>query len=336
MNMACEQQLAVLTSDAAVDPRFKGHESIINSGIHSAMCVPLWNNKEIIGIIYADRISLLQEFSEEDLRLLTLLSNLAAVKIENAKLIEQAIEMEKMERELQLAAQIQRDFLPKATPPCKNFDIAGKNVPCQQVGGDYFDFIIIDPSRIGIVVADVSGKGVSASLLMASLRAALHSEVHPRYEPAAMAAKLNDFVHRSSASNTFITFFFCELNKETGELGFVNAGHNPPLVLSGDGSIRFLESSGLCLGMLPEMGYEERKEVLKPGDIFVLFTDGITESRNKDNEEYGDKRLADVCLKNAAASASDLRDAVYRDLDVFTDKAPPADDRTLVIVKRIN
>ena len=336
MNMACEQQLAVLTSDAAVDPRFKGHESIINSGIHSAMCVPLWNNKEIIGIIYADRISLLQEFSEEDLRLLTLLSNLAAVKIENAKLIEQAIEMEKMERELQLAAQIQRDFLPKGTPPCENFDIAGKNVPCQQVGGDYFDFIIIDASRIGIVVADVSGKGVSASLLMASLRAALQSEVHPRYELAAMAAKLNDFVHRSSAINTFITFFFCELNKESGELGFVNAGHNPPLVLSGDGSIRFLESSGLCLGMLPEMGYEERKEVLKPGDIFILFTDGITESRNKDNEEYGDKRLADVCLKNAAASASDLRDAVYRDLDVFTDKAPPADDRTLVIVKRIN
>jgi len=336
MNMAFEQQLAVLTSDAAVDPRFKGRESIVNSGIHSAMCVPLWNNKEVIGIIYADRISLLQEFSEEDLRLLTLLSNLAAIKIENARLIEQTIEMEKMERELELAAQIQKDFLPKATPSCENYAITGKNIPCQQVGGDYYDFILIDPSRIGIVVADVSGKGVSASLLMASLRAALHSEVHPRYDLAAMAAKLNDFVHRSSAINTFITFFFCELNRKTGEVTFINAGHNPPFVLSRDGKVRRLGSSGLCLGMLPQMAYQEMKETLKSGDVFILYTDGITESRNANNEEFGDERLIDVCRKNAKAKADELMNVVFGDLETFTSNAPPADDRTLVVVKRLS
>jgi len=334
INMAFEQSLAVLTSDASLDPRFKGRESIISSGIHSAICVPLYNNKEVIGIVYADRISLLQEFREDDLRLLTLLSNLAAVKIENARLIEQFIEKEKMEREMQLAVQIQKDFLPKTTPSCDHFDIAGRNVSCHQVGGDYYDFIPIDPFRIGITVADVSGKGVSASLLMASLRAALHSEVHPRYEMETMAEKLNNFVYQSSAINTFITFFYCELNKESGDLVYINAGHNPPLVLSRSGDVRELGSSGLCLGMLPQMTYEMRREALKPGEVCILYTDGITESRNKSNEEYGGGRLAEVCRKHAGTLASELMDAVFRDLDAFTEKAPPADDRTLVVVKR--
>ena len=335
MNMAVEQQLAVLTSDAALDPRFQGHESIINCGIHSAMCVPLWNNKEIIGIIYADRITLLQEFNQEDLRLLTLLSNLAAVKIENAILIERAIEQDRMERELQLAAQIQKDFLPRANPACENYDIAGKNIPCHQVGGDYYDFLPIDPSRLGITVADVSGKGVSASLLMASLRAALHSEVHPHFKPAAMAVKLNDFVQKSSSINSFITFFFCELDRKTGELVYVNAGHNPPLRLKPDGSTEVLESTGLCLGMLPNMTYEEKRIKLQLGEVLVLYTDGITESRSKANEEYGSDKLAEVCRKNFGLPVMETLKAVFQDLDDFTSKSPPHDDRTLVIVKRI-
>jgi sigma-B regulation protein RsbU (phosphoserine phosphatase) len=335
MDMVCDQQLAVLTSDAAVDPRFMGRESIISSGIHSAMCVPLWNNKDITGIIYADRISLLQPFTDDDLRLLTLLSNLAAIKIENAILIEQAIEKEKMERELQLAADIQRDFLPKSTPPCELFDIAGKNVPCRQVGGDYYDFISVDPCRIGIAVADVSGKGVSASLLMASLRAALHSEIRPKYDLSAVAAKLNDFVQSSSPINSFISFFFAELNKESGELRYVNAGHNPPLVVGRKGKVRALGISGLCLGMLPGMTYEEKAETLEPGDIFLIYTDGITESRNASNEEYGDERLVQVCRNNPGASAFDLMKAVFGTLEDFTGRAPAADDRTLVVVKRL-
>jgi len=334
MTMAFEQSLSVLTSDASLDPRFRGRESIINSGIHSAVCVPLYNNKEVIGIIYADRISLLQPFQEDDLRLLTLLSNLAGIKIENAMLIEQSIEKEKMEREMQLAVQIQKDFLPKTTPSCENFDFAGKNIPCFQVGGDYYDFISIDPCRIGITIADVSGKGVGASLLMASLRAALHSEVHPRYEMKAMAEKLNNFVNQSSAINAFITFFYCELNKESGDIVYVNAGHNAPLVLSPAGEVRELGSSGLCLGMLPQMTYEIRRESLRPGDVCVLYTDGITESRNKANEEYGGERLAEICRKHAGSRASELMDAVFRDLDGYTSKAPPHDDRTLVVIKR--
>jgi len=335
VNMAFEQQLSVLTSDAALDPRFSAKDSIINSGIHSAMCVPLWNDTEIIGIIYADRISLLDAFTDEDLRLLTLLSNLAAVKIEESRRIEREIESEKMKRELELAAQIQSNFFPKENPSCQNYEIAGKNIPCQQVGGDYYDFISIDPCHLGIAIADVSGKGVSASLLMSALRANLHAECHAGYDLGGMVVKLNNFIHISSDINEFITFFFCELNKEKGELHYVNAGHNPPFVMKKSGQIGYLESGGLCLGMLPSSTYDVRNIRIDPGDILLLYTDGITESRDKNNQEFGVERLTAIIQKHKKVSAFDLTQTILDELNEFTAKADPADDRTLVVIKRI-
>lgn len=334
INMAVNKNSSVLTSDAQADSRFKAQESIIKFNIHSAMCVPLWNNREIIGIIYSDRIALLDQFNDEDLKMLTLLSNLAAVKIENAKLIEQSIEKEKMEKELALAAKIQEDFLPKESPKCDNFDITGSNVPCYQVGGDYYDFIPIDDDRLGIVIADVSGKGVSASLLMASLRAALQSELYPKYKIEEMACKLNDFVHRSSSPNSFITFFFCELDKKTGELKYINAGHNPPIVLDNKGKVYRMESCGLCLGMFPSVDYEVQKMKLNPGDTAVLFTDGITESRNKDNKEFDEERLIKLLQKNIKLSAPKLLEKINHEVEKFTTGTDPMDDMTLVIIKR--
>lgn len=334
IHMAVSKHSSVLTYDAQADPRFSARDSIIKFNIHSAMCVPLWNNKEIIGIIYSDRISLLEQFTDNDLKLLTLVSNLAAVKIENAKLIEQAIEKQKMEKELELAAKIQEDLLPKKSPECKNFVIAGSNIPCHQVGGDYYDFIEIDPSRLVIVIADVSGKGVSASLLMASLRAALHSEIHPQYRIEEMVVRLNDFVHRSSASNSFITFFFSELNRENDELTFINAGHNPPFVLDKKGKIRRLESCGYCLGMFPRITYEPRKVKLNPGDTALLFTDGIIESRNKKGEEFSEEKLVNLVRKYSMLPAQNLLEKIYNEVNSFASGVPQMDDMTLVIVQR--
>ncbi|MBM3310313.1 MAG: FHA domain-containing protein [Candidatus Aminicenantes bacterium] len=335
LDMAYGEQLSVLTSDAALDPRFRMRDSIIDAGIHSVMCVPLWTNKDIIGVFYADRIVRREPFTDDDLRLLTLLANLAAVKIENALLVEQALEKERMERELRLAADIQADFLPKKPPPCDVFEIAGKNIPCHQVGGDYYDFLPIDDSRTGVVVADVSGKGVSASLLMASLRAALHSEVSPGHALTAMVGRLNAFVYKSSAPNAFITFFYAELDKDKGELRYVNAGHNPPLHLRRDGSVGWLEGTGLCLGMLEGSAYELKAESLEPGDLVVLYTDGITESRNSEGEEYGLDRLVDYARGQADAPAEDVCVKLLEDLAAFTGPVEPADDRTLVIVRRL-
>lgn len=336
VNMALDKNSSILTRDAQTDTRFRSQQSILRSNIHSAMCVPLWNNKEIIGIVYADRILQLDQFSDDDLRLLTLLANLAAVKIENSKLFEDAIEKEKMEKELTLAAQIQKDFLPKENPECENFEIAGSNIPCHQVGGDYFDYINIDPSRLGIVIADVSGKGVGASLLMASLRAALQSEVHAQYKLEDMACKLNDFVHRSSSPNSFITFFYCELNRKSGELGFINAGHNPPIILDKKGKVHRLEACGLCLGMFPSSEYEIRNVNLNPGDTALLFTDGITEGRNKKNEEFEEERLIKLIQKHSKLSAQKLLEKIHDEVGSFTTGVDQMDDMTLIIIKRIS
>jgi len=336
INMALDKNSAILTYDAQSDPRFRMQDSIIKSNTHSAMCVPLWNNKEIIGIVYSDRIYFLDQFSEEDLKLLTLLSNLAAVKIENAKLFEEAIEKEKIEKELELAAQIQKDLLPRENPKCEKFETAGSNIPCHQVGGDYYDFITIDPCHLGIIIADVSGKGVSASLLMASLRGALHSEVHPQYKLEDMAAKLNNFVHRSSAINRFITFFFCELNRESGELRYINAGHNPPLILNRKGEIHRLESCGLCLGVFPSVSYQAKKVTLNPGDVALLFTDGITESQNKGKEEFTEERLINILKKHSNLSAQKLLEKIFDEIDSFISGADQTDDMTLVTIKRIS
>lgn len=334
VNMVMNKHSSVLISDVQADPRLKSKDSILKLNIHSAVCVPLWNNKEIIGIIYSDRISLLKPFAEEDLRLLTLLANLAAVKIENIRATELSIEKEKMEKELALAAQIQRDFLPKMTPDLPGFDITGDMIPCSQVGGDYYDFIPVDCDRLGIVIADVSGKGVGASLHMASLRASLHSEVHPDYNIDKMAEKLNNSVHRDTQINCFITFFYCELDQKTGQLEFVNAGHNPPIVINKKGEILRLESVGLCLGMFPDVEYKSQRITLNPDDVMVLYTDGITEGRNKENKEFEEEKLIKFLKKHTKLSAPDLLKDVFEEVDSFTSGVEQMDDMTLVIVKK--
>jgi sigma-B regulation protein RsbU (phosphoserine phosphatase) len=166
------------------------------------------------------------------------------------------------------------------------------------------------------------------------LRAALQSELFPKYKIEDMAAKLNDFVHRSSSPNSFITFFFCELDKKTGELSYINAGHNPPIVIDMKGKVYRMESCGLCLGMFPSVDYGVQKLTLNPEDTAVLFTDGITESRNKDNKEFNEDRLIKLLQKNIKLSAQKLLEKVNQEVEKFTTGAERMDDMTLVIIKR--
>ncbi len=332
--MAYEQRLSVMTTDAAADPRFMARESIVAAGIRSALCVPLWNNKAVIGVLYADRLSLARAFTEKDLRLLTLLANLAAVKIENAVLAEDTVKKERMERELALAAKIQKDLLPRQTPSLPGLDIAGRNVPCLEVGGDYYDYIPLGQDRIGIAIADVSGKGVSASLLMASLRAALHSELRPDHDLAVMGAKLSDFVLKSSPINDFITFFWGELEIGTGRLRYINAGHPAPIICGPGRPPRQLDGTGLALGMLPGATYDVGEATLAAGETWILYTDGITESRRADSEEYGPERLAELSCPSEGCAAAVI-DRVFDGLEAFSGTKAGADDRTLVVIKRL-
>ena len=242
--------------------------------------------------------------------------------------------LRRIEGDLQLAAKIQRDFLPRGDPRVESFDISGLNVSCYEVGGDYFDYVPIDPYRLGIAVGDVSGKGIGAALLMASLRAAFRAEVHAGYRIEDMAARINDFVHQSSAVSSYITFFYCEIDRRGCEVRYVNAGHVPPLVLRTDGSLETLESTGFCLGMFPGAVFEAKSLRLGEGDILLLYSDGIPDARNGDGAEYTLDRLITLLRSSASEAAAGILAAVTEDAKRFIGDAPAFDDRTLVVIKK--
>ncbi|MGA2361474.1 MAG: PP2C family protein-serine/threonine phosphatase [Candidatus Aminicenantales bacterium] len=242
--------------------------------------------------------------------------------------------LRRIEKDLTQAAEIQKRLLPGDNPRFEGFDIAGANIPCYEVGGDYYDFVPIDADRLGIVIADVSGKGISASLLMASLRAALLAEVRADFDVAGMTGRLNDFVHRSTDSASFITFFFGALDRRTGELRYVNAGHNPPFIVRRSGGISDLGTSGLALGMFPGTRYESRTEWLEAGDTAVLFTDGIVEARNGEGKEFTEERFREAVARSRDLPAGELRRRVLEDARSFAATGQPCDDITLVVVKK--
>jgi sigma-B regulation protein RsbU (phosphoserine phosphatase) len=334
VNMAYEKHLAVLLSDAQADPRVINADSIISQGIHSALCVPIADESDVIGVLYADRHSRKTPFRDADLRLLTLMANTAAVKILQAGQVEALVEAGKLRRELKIAADIQRDFLPRTLPVFEGYGMAGRALPCLEVGGDYFDLVALDDRRLGLAVGDVSGKGVGAALLMASLRAWLRAELDHAPDLAALARRLNDFTCGSCDSHSFITFFFAELDRETGALRYVNAGHNPAFAVGSDGRVRDFPATGLGLGMFPGRGFEIGSAALAPGEVLVLYTDGITESRNAAEEEFGVEGLSSAVRDERGQDAAAIVEAVFRRLAEFTACAEAADDRTLVVVKR--
>ena len=331
---ALERNSAILISDIQADEGLRAQVSVVQAQIHSAMCVPLWNNQDIIGLIYCDRASLIEQFTEEDLRLLTLLANLAAVKIENARLIDESIKALQYEREIALAVQIQKNFLPRDEPDFAPYEISGSARACRRVGGDYYDYIAIDKDRLAVVIADVSGVGVSASLLMASLRGALHEKFPGTVALGELAAKLNDFVYASSDSHLFISFFLAILDRARDEVSFINAGHNPPLLLGRKGPVRLLESTGPCLGMFPAQGFAEQTVALGAGDLLCLYTDGIVESRKGEHDEYGVECLAEKLKELGGLPAAEVRDKIFEDVLAFSGCAEAGDDMTLVVIKR--
>jgi serine phosphatase RsbU (regulator of sigma subunit)/pSer/pThr/pTyr-binding forkhead associated (FHA) protein len=333
-DMVIQNRQSVLTRDAQADERFKMRQSVVMQGIRSAMCVPLWNNTEVIGLIYVDSVSTTGSFTQEDLRLLTLLANIAAVKIENARLLEETIEMEKLEKELEQAADIQKRLLPEEMPQLENFEISGRADACRAVGGDYYDFVRRGDVKIGLAIGDVSGKGMAAALLMASVQAVFRTLSDVEKTPAGLVGSLNRHLIRSANPNKFVSFFFGELNPGTGDLQYVNAGHNPPILLRASGEVEILPASGVVLGVFAEAGFEERSVVLGPGDLLTLFSDGVTEWQNEEDAMYGEEGLMEALRKHGSKSAEEIVEAVLEEVLAFAGGAPQYDDATLLLLKR--
>jgi serine phosphatase RsbU (regulator of sigma subunit) len=253
-------------------------------------------------------------------------------RLEAARELEK--ERDRLEHELDLARRIQRRLLPAGPPDTPGAEIAGISEPAREVGGDYFDHIPLGAGRVMLVIADVSGKGVPAALLMSAFRAALMSQDADHEGPAEVTTRLNAFLHRSVEPGRFVTAFVGFLDAATGRCVYANAGHNPPLLLRADGRAEWLSAGGLILGILPDSRFESGEAVLEPGDLLVLYTDGVTEGADATGEQFGEERLVASVRRLAGEPCAELAERLVREVRAFEGESGPADDLTLLVARR--
>ena len=334
MTEVMENGKSVLTSDAQQDPRFAS-QTLVLQGIRSVLAVPLSvDERHVFGLIYADSPTHRVMFSSEHLDIHTTLASVDSIRVENASLLEERINRERMERELELATEIQQRFQPSGPPIIDGYEFQGISFSCYEIGGDYYDFIPRHDGTMLVALGDVSGKGTAAALLMSSLHAAIHGQVAAQTPLERTVTSINEYLVENTPNNRFVTLFIAELEPETGYLKYINAGHNPPLIGRADGTIEQLASGGLPLGLMGFAEYEIGHVNLEPGDVLVVYSDGVTEANNLNEDEFGIDRLQEVVQKHVNQSASRIRDRVESALSAFTGTAAPNDDITLVIVKK--
>jgi sigma-B regulation protein RsbU (phosphoserine phosphatase) len=274
------------------------------------------------------------DFTAADARLLSLFANQAAAAIETARLHRAAIEKERIERELELAAAIQREILPRALPEVTGVELAAGNLPTRQVGGDYYDLFPLSRGRLGFLVADVSGKGVPAALLVSTVHAAVHLQIDEARTVVELIARIDRHLRRYAATRKFLTLFFGLLEPDTGTLRYVSAGHNPALLLRASGRLERLDSTGVPVGMLPNPTWREEIRTMEPGDLLAVYTDGLTEAVDESDREFGLERLERAVAERGSLSARKLCDEVLGQVADFARGMPQYDDQTLLLVRR--
>jgi serine phosphatase RsbU (regulator of sigma subunit) len=330
-----KEKNSLLVRDTQMDDAFRERLSIVEQKVRTLMAVPLQTKDQIIGLIYLDSPYFVREFTVDDLNLLTVMANTAAIRIEHARLVEVEQIERMMARDLEQAADIQRRFLPSTPPTVPGVDIAGYNAPCRTVGGDYYDYFAYENGRVAMALGDVSGKGMPASLMMMGLQARVQALADEPEDLGPTMARINKITCSKCPANRFITFFFCVLDPSTGVLAYANAGHNPPFLVRGDGEIVMLPGGGPPLGILAAAPYSENRITMNPGDVLAIYSDGVTEAQNPVEEEFGEDRFGDVLRQNRGRSATDIVNAVNAALAQWAAGAPPADDITMVVAKRL-
>lgn len=335
-DVVLNEKRSLLVHDALSDGAFSGRESIVAQQIRSILAVPLQTEERVIGLVYLDSSFMVREFKNDDLNLLTVMANIAAIRIEHARLaqVEQAEKMRA--QELEHAARIQRSILPTQFPPFpdrKEFDLHAAMVPAKEVGGDLFDFFLLDDDHLGFVIGDVSGKGAPAALFMAVSRTLLRATARHESSPGQCFSYVNADLMEQNVSSMFVTMFYGVLDLRTGELRYANAGHNPAYIFSPDGTLRALKSkSGPMLGIFEGLPYRTLTEQLKPGEKILLYTDGVPEARNKDGE-FGDERLEQFIAQHAAESVEELTRNLHKAVQDFAAGTPQFDDITVLALR---
>jgi sigma-B regulation protein RsbU (phosphoserine phosphatase) len=304
---------------------------------NSSLLVQLKTKSDLVGVLSLGE-STIGQYSRKDQEVLKGMAGQLALVIENAKLAERMIEHERLQAELALAAEVQRSLLPLAAPVIEGFELCGVCRPAQQVGGDYYDFVNLDQHRNGLAIADVAGKGISAALLMSVVQASLRGQLMGagKNEIADLVKMLNRLICGSVSSARYVTFFYAQLDNSDGQMRFINAGHNAPLVYSSErDDFSGLHDGGPVLGLFPDATFNEGMVTLHPGDVLVAFTDGVTEAENAAQEEFGEQRLRAAIAASASKSATGIMEHVASEVATWSNGVRQHDDITIVVMKKI-
>jgi len=306
----------------------------LRDATRSEMVAPIVSNDEVIGVFDLES-NKLNAYTNEDMRVLSLLASQVAIIIEKMMLLKQLVEKKRLEGQLEVARQVQLFLLPHRTPHLENFDIAAYNYSTEEVSGDYYDFVRIYKDQLKFVIADVSGKGIPAALLMAFLRGSLHSAIQIGYATNVSMTKMNNLLWESTEQNQFVTAVHGVLDSSNRTLAFSNAGHNPPLLLDSDGDALYMDQGGLPLGLFKDTRYHEYFLQLEAGQTLIFYTDGVTEAASTSGEEYGQERLARIAREGSQLGARELINYIYADILQHTEGQRPTDDVTFVIIRAL-
>ncbi len=320
----------VIVNDARSDPNFiQGEQEVA-----SLICTPLQVEERTFGVMNISNDTPIQ-YTAGDLKLASALTMQAAVSIENARLHAEQLERERIVKELEIARNIQQSLLPSSIPTLAGADMAAMSLPAKEVGGDFYDFIPITPEALGLVIADVSGKGVPAALFMALSRALMRANGLRVDEVAQSVIQTNRLILECATSGLFVTLFYGILDPQRRVLRYVSAGHNPPVLFrNATGEVELLEAEGIALGVIDEIELEEKTVSVAPGDVIVMYTDGVTESINTNQEEFGEARLIEEIKEHHALPAEALMARITHDiLTEFTQGEPQFDDFTMMVIK---
>lgn len=325
---------SLLVQDASADSLLKASQTIVQQRVRSLMAVPLQTESQVIGILYVDSPNVVHPFDADDLSMLTVFANIAAIRIEHARLVEVEQAERLLAHDLDQAADIQRSLFPQAAPNVEGLDLAGRSLPCRSVGGDYFDYIPLSDGRQLVIVADVSGKGLAASLLMSSLQARVQALAELETDVARLVGRLNHSLKANTPDNKFITGFFAAIQPQTGAMEYSNAGHNPPVIVRANGELELLTKGGPVLGILPNIPYAGGTTVLNKGDLLVMYSDGVSEAPNAQGEEFGEEAVGQIAAACRDRSANEVLMEIARQLRVFLGDLAPTDDVTMVIARK--
>jgi sigma-B regulation protein RsbU (phosphoserine phosphatase) len=327
---------AIVVGNPADDPHFALQQSIIMSALKSAMAVPLFDEERVLGILYVDTTNPLHRYSDEYLRLLATFGNIIASRLVNFGLMQEREEKHAMEVELRRASLIQKNLLASELPAVPGHQIFAFQKQSRSVGGDLYDVAVLPDGRILFFVADVSGKGMGAALLMSNILASfriLYTEAN--FELKKTVEHVSAQLKRYSAPEDFATLFIGLLEKDSSRITYINAGHNPPLLVRNDGRLEFLQPSGTMIGAFDFFTWTEEAQSLSAGDLLFVFTDGVTEAM-KGDVQYSDERMEKLVVASHNLAPDALAKKLVEDIDKFVGDAPQSDDITLLILKRLS